>query len=253
MWNPRGGTARVSIRPSPFLRCSRTSPACLTSMRCVHRKANVNAVVFVMDRVQISRHLPLCPQAALEGLFDEACSLQRSHVLLTDFPVPPAALGAKALLAYRRGAIERTLDYSRHSLAEFLKDPRATRAIPCVYAVVRLIDIASELDGHAAEFHSPALADKAIELMKTGAYAATLRCCLRMSLRPARVVVRMQRRWSPSDSTEEQENATQLVVPLQLFRLPWPRTRPKWAAVSRRQLPIQFLHPTTPTTRGWVP
>lgn len=109
-------------------------------------------------------------QGVFEGFLDEALTLHRTHDFLPGFPLAPTVLGAKALLAYRRGAVEATLDLARGSLEAAHADPLSRMCYPCVYAVSRLIPVAREAvcENHTRVINTPELVAKAVALGRAG-------------------------------------------------------------------------------------
>ena len=101
---------------------------------------------------------------------DEALTLHRTHDFLPGFPLAPTVLGAKALLAYRRGAVEATLELARASLEAAHADPLSRMCYPCVYAVSRLIPVAREAvcENHTRVINTPELVAKAVALGRAG-------------------------------------------------------------------------------------
>ena len=109
-------------------------------------------------------------QAVFEALLDEALELHTEHHFLAGFPLESTMIGAKALLAYRRGAVEATLDLGTSALELAKADPFSRVCYPCVYTMSRLVPIAREAvcENHTKVINTPELVAKAVAFAKAG-------------------------------------------------------------------------------------
>ena len=105
-------------------------------------------------------------------LLDEAVDLHETHRFLPGLPLMPNVLGAKALLAYRRGIVEDTLDFATAALSSAYKEPFCRMCFKSTHTVSRLIVIAREavFENHSTCINTPALITKAVDLAMAGAW-----------------------------------------------------------------------------------